>query len=64
MIKVLMMSAKLATPSFLKIKIFRNKGYEFIIPDYYVTNKTLLGDSNYIVDEGGFYSDCVLIKVE
>ena len=51
MIKVLMMSAKLATPSFLKIKIFRNKGYEFIIPDYYVTNKTLLGDSNYIVDE-------------
>ena len=51
MIKVLMMSAKLATPSLLKIKIFRNKGYEFIIPDYYVTNKTLSGDSNYTVDE-------------
>ena len=51
MVKVLMMSAKLATPSLLKIKIFRNKGYKFIIPDYYVTNKTLSCDWNYIVDE-------------
>ena len=28
------MSAKLATPGLLKIKIFRNKGYDVIIPDY------------------------------
>ena len=34
-----MMSAKLATSGLFKIKIFRNKGYDFIIPDYEVTNK-------------------------
>ena len=45
-----MMSAKLATPGLLKIKIFWNKGYVVIIFDYYVTNKILLRDSNYIVD--------------
>ena len=44
-----MMSAKLATPDFLKIQIFRNKGYNVIISDYDVTNKILLCDSNYIV---------------
>ena len=32
-----MMSAKLATPDFLKIKVFQNKGYEVIIPVYDVT---------------------------
>ena len=45
-----MMSARLATPGLLKIKIFQNKPYDAIIPDYDVTNKVLLRDSNYIVD--------------
>ena len=34
----------------LSIKIFRNKCYGIIIPDYDVTNKFFLRDSNYIVD--------------
>ena len=38
-----MMSAKMATPGFLKITVFWNKGYD-------VTNKSLSCDSNYIVD--------------
>ena len=50
MVTILMMSAKLAAPRPLKIKIFRNKGYGIIIPDYDVTNKILSRDSNYIVD--------------
>ena len=29
-----MISAKLATPGLLKIKIFRNKGYDVITPDH------------------------------
>ena len=29
-----MISAKLATPGLLTIKIFQNKGYDAIIPDY------------------------------
>ena len=45
-----MMSARLATPGLLKIKIFQNERYDAIIPDYDVTNKVLLRDSNYIVD--------------
>ena len=44
------MSAKLATPGLLKIKIFRNKGYDIIIPDHHVTNKNLLRESIYILD--------------
>ena len=31
MVAILMMSAKLATLSLLKVKVFRNKGYEVII---------------------------------
>ena len=50
MVTILMMSAKLATPGLLKIKIFQNKGYDVIIPNHDVTNKILLRDSNYIVD--------------
>ena len=50
MATVLMMSAKLATPGLLKIKIFQNKGCNVIVVDYDVTNKILSGDSNYIVD--------------
>ena len=41
-----MMSAKMATPNLLKIKVFRNKGYSV----YDITNKILSHDSNYIVD--------------
>ena len=50
MVTILMTSAKLATPDFLKIKIFQNKGYDVIIPAYNVTNKILSRYSNYIVD--------------
>ena len=39
MVKILMMSAKLATPGLLKIKIFKNKGYDFIIVDYDIPAK-------------------------
>ena len=41
-----MISAKMATPGLLKIKVFWKKGYE--VDD--VTNKILSRDSNYIVD--------------
>ena len=50
MVTILIMSAKLATPGLLKIKIFWNKGYGIIIPDYDVTNKILSRDLNYSVD--------------
>ena len=50
MVTILMMSVKLATPGLLKIKLFRNKGYEVIVPDNDVTNRVLSRDSNYIVD--------------
>ena len=46
----LMMSAKLATPGLLKIRVFWNEGYYVMISVYDVTNKTLPCDSNYIVD--------------
>ena len=45
-----MISAKLATPDLLKIKIFQNKGFDVIIPNYDVTNKILSRKSNYIID--------------
>ena len=50
MATILMMRAKLITPGLLKIKIFRNEGYDVIIPEYDVTNKVLSRDSSYIVD--------------
>ena len=50
MVKILMMSAKMATPALLKIKVFWNKGYYVIYSVYDVTNKILLHDSNYIMD--------------
>ena len=40
----------MATPALLKIKIFQNKGYDVIIPDYDAIKKLLLRDSNYNVD--------------
>ena len=45
-----MMSAKIATPGLLKIKIFQNKGYDVIISLYHVISKNLLRNSNYILD--------------
>ena len=45
-----MMSAKMATPGLLKIKVFRNKYYDVIVSFGDVINKVLSGDSNYIVD--------------
>ena len=39
-----MMSAKMATPVVLKIKVFWKKGYEVIINVYDVTNKILSRD--------------------
>ena len=48
---ILMMSAKMATPGLLKIKVFWNRGYDVIISVHDVTNKILSRDSNYIVDE-------------
>ena len=44
------MSAKMATPGFLKIKVFWNKGYYIIYSVYDVTNKILSHYSNYIMD--------------
>ena len=48
MVTVLMMSAKMAAPSLLKIKVFWNIGYDVIISVY--DSKVLLRGSNYIVD--------------
>ena len=50
MVTILMMSAKLATSGLLKRKIFQNKDYDVIVPDYGFTNKILSRDSNYIVN--------------
>ena len=50
MVKILMMSAKMATPALLKIKVFSNKGYNVIYSAYGVTSKILSHDSDYIVD--------------
>ena len=50
MVAILMMSAKMATQILLKIKVFWNKGYDFIIYVHGVANQVLSRDSNYIVD--------------
>ena len=50
MVTILMMSAKLASPGLLKIKIFLNNGYDITIPNYDVTNKILSRESKCIVD--------------
>ena len=49
MVKILIMSARVATANFPKIKIFWNKGYYIIYPVYDVTNKILSHDTNYIM---------------
>ena len=50
MVTTLMMSAKMATPGFCKIKVFWKKSYDIIIFVNDVTNKILSDDSNYIVE--------------
>ena len=49
-VTILMMSAKMATPGFLKIKVFWNKGDDIIIYVHDVTIKILSRNSKYIVD--------------
>ena len=50
MVKILMMSGKMASPGLLKLKIFLNKGYYVIYSVYDVTNKILSHDSNYLMN--------------
>ena len=50
MITILMMSAKMATLGFRKIKVFWKIGYDVIIFANGVTSKILSRDSNYILD--------------
>ena len=50
MVSILMMSAKLATPGLLKVKVFWNKGYDVIISVHDVKNIILSLGSNHIVD--------------
>ena len=44
------MSAKMATPGLLKIKVFWKKGYDAIITIHDIINKILSRDSNYNVN--------------
>ena len=50
MVAILIMSAKLAILDRLKIKVFKNKGYDVITFVYDVIKKVLSRASNYIVD--------------
>ena len=50
MVTILIMSAKMATPGLLKIRVFWNEGYDVIISVHDVTNKILSCDLNYIID--------------
>ena len=50
MVTILIMSAKMATPSLAKITVFWNKGYDIIISVHDVTNNNLSRDWNYILD--------------
>ena len=50
MVTILTMSAKMAAPDFLKVRVFCKKGYDIIISIHDVTTKFLSRDSNYIID--------------
>ena len=50
LVTILMISAKMASPCLLKIKVFWNKSYEVIASVHNVTTKILSRDLNYIVD--------------
>ena len=45
-----MISAKMASPGLLKMKVFWNKGYDVMIYVDGITSKILSLDSNYIAD--------------
>ena len=49
MVKILMISGKMATLGLLKIEIFWSKGYDVIISVHDAINKVLPRDSNCIV---------------
>ena len=44
------MSPKITTPCLLKIRVFRNNGYDVIVSVHGVTKKISSRDSNYIID--------------
>ena len=50
MVTILMMSAKMAVPDLVKIKVFWKKYYDVIISIHDVTNEILLRDSNFVRD--------------
>ena len=50
MVKILMMSAKRATPGLPKAITFSNKVFNVIISIHEVTNRVLSCDSTYIID--------------
>ena len=50
MVTILLISARMATPGLLKVKVFWNKDYDVIVSGHDVTNKILSLNSNYIVD--------------
>ena len=50
MVKILMMSAKMAMPGLRKINIFKKKDSDVMIVEYDVINEVLSRDSNYIVN--------------
>ena len=50
MVSILTMSAKLAAPGLLELKVFWNEGYDVIINVHDVKNIILSRDSNHIVD--------------
>ena len=56
------MSAKLATPGLLKIKIFRDKGYDVIILDYGVSNEILSRNSTYVIMWPKFGNSSISIR--
>ena len=65
MVKIFMMSAKMAASALLKIKVFWNIGYYVIYFVYGGTNKILSHDSNHIIDvviwsKFGNYSICII----
>ena len=50
MLTILILSAKMATPSLLKVNVFSNKGYDAIIHVHDITNKFWSSGLNCIVD--------------
>ena len=50
MVTILLISAKMATALFLKLKVFYNKSYCVVTSGHDFTNKILSRDLNYIID--------------